>query len=369
MTGSEIQFDLQLGIESLAYLSDHTIRGTVVLPATTYIEMALATSGEVLGTPAQAIHNIAFHQALTLAPDQYSELQVVLEQTAPQQATFWIFSRSSEHAPQALHTSGTLAVAAATEAPSLDLAEIRTRCQTAIDAAAHYAAMQQRGIAYGPMFQAVEQIRRQHGEALAQIQLPTALLEEADVYHLHPVLLDASFQIVAAARSAEATAERLLPVGVRALQSYAPLPSRLWAHARLTAGAEPGAERVEADVLLCDDQGQVMVAVSGLRLQRIADTQPRVAAQPAADVAPAASLQHSAATQQLAAIWAEVLQIATIDPHDNFFELGGDSLMATQIAAKAQRGGISFTPQFLFEHPTIAQLLIALDPTQEISNV
>lgn len=366
MMGAEIQFDLQLGIESLAYLPDHTVRGAVVLPATTYIEMALATSSEVFDSPAQTLHNVAFHQALVFPEHGSCDLQVVLEQTNPTQASFWIFSRSSTQATQALHTSGVLVAGPATpEKQPLSLDAIQARCQTMISGAAHYQAMQRRGLDYGPLFQAVATIWQQPGQALAQIQLPDGLLDEAEVYQIHPVLLDASFQIVAAARSAESAHERFLPVGVRALHCYAPLPERLWAYTRITAGAEPGAERIDAEVLLCDAQGHVVVAVSGLTLARSAEAQPRPApAAPSAD--PAAS--HSASAAQLTAIWAEVLQFATIEPHDNFFDLGGDSLMASQIASKAQRAGMEITPQQLLEHPTIAALLTVLAARQETCN-
>lgn len=365
MMGAEIQFDLQLGIESLAYLPDHTVRGAVVLPATTYIEMALATSCEVFDRPAQTLHTIAFHQALVFPEHGTCDLQVVLTQRTPSEASFWIFSRSSAQVAQALHTSGVLVSGPVTAPPPLSLPAIQARCQTTINGAAHYQAMRERGLGYGPLFQAVAAIWQQPGEALAEIQLPDGLLDEAEVYQIHPVLLDASFQIVAAARGATGAHERFLPVGVRALHCYAPLPQRLWAYTRLSAGAEPDAERIEAEVLLTDAQGQVVVAVSGLTLARTAETQPRAAAAPAAAVTAGS---QSASAAQLAAIWAEVLQFATVDAHDNFFDLGGDSLMASQIASKAQRVGIEITPQQVLEHPTIAALLTVLAATQETCN-
>lgn len=368
MMGAEIQFDLQLGVESLAYLPDHTVRGAIVLPATTYIEMALAASSDIFGSPAQTLHNIAFHQALIVPPHGSCDLQVVLEQRAPTEASFWIFSRSAGHSAQALHASGMLTAGPVGAPPQpLSLTALEAGCESTITGAAHYQAMRERGIGYGPLFQAVTTIRQQPGAALAEIVLPHGLLDEADVYQNHPVLLDASFQIVAAARNAPDAHERFLPVGARALHCYAPLPERLWAYVQLTAGAEPGAERIEAEVLLADTQGQIVVAVSGLMLARSAEPQPR----PVAAVATATAQpgpDHSASAAQLAAIWAEVLQFATIEPHDNFFDLGGDSLMASQIASKAQRVGIEITPQQVLEHPTIAALLTVLAATQETCN-
>lgn len=60
--------------------------------------------------------------------------------------------------------------------------------------------------------------------------------------------------------------------------------------------------------------------------------------------------------RQLAAIVAAVLGVTVVGANDNFFELGGDSILAIQVAARAQEEGIGFSPLDLFEHPTVAQL-------------
>ena len=61
--------------------------------------------------------------------------------------------------------------------------------------------------------------------------------------------------------------------------------------------------------------------------------------------------------QQLADIWAEVLNIEKVGIHDNFFDLGGHSLLATQVASRVRQ---VFSTEFplatLFESPTLAEL-------------
>ncbi|MFJ9449146.1 amino acid adenylation domain-containing protein [Herbaspirillum sp. NPDC101397] len=47
--------------------------------------------------------------------------------------------------------------------------------------------------------------------------------------------------------------------------------------------------------------------------------------------------------RQLAAIWAQVLNVAQVLPGHNFFELGGDSILAIQVVSKANRQGIALT--------------------------
>jgi amino acid adenylation domain-containing protein/non-ribosomal peptide synthase protein (TIGR01720 family) len=60
--------------------------------------------------------------------------------------------------------------------------------------------------------------------------------------------------------------------------------------------------------------------------------------------------------ETLAAIWAQVLGVASVGVHDNFFELGGDSILAIQVVNKAKQAGLQITPKLLFEHPNVARL-------------
>jgi thioesterase domain-containing protein/acyl carrier protein len=63
--------------------------------------------------------------------------------------------------------------------------------------------------------------------------------------------------------------------------------------------------------------------------------------------------------QQLAEIWAEVLNIYPVGVKDNFFELGGHSLLAVQLMAKIEQQFARNLPlATLFQHPTIEQLAI-----------
>ena len=64
----------------------------------------------------------------------------------------------------------------------------------------------------------------------------------------------------------------------------------------------------------------------------------------------------------LAAIWSEVLGVATVGRHANFFELGGDSILSLQIVTKARRAGWHLTPRHLFERQTLARLAAAATP-------
>jgi amino acid adenylation domain-containing protein len=61
--------------------------------------------------------------------------------------------------------------------------------------------------------------------------------------------------------------------------------------------------------------------------------------------------------QDLAKLWAGVLNVATVGRHDNFFELGGHSLRATQLMSRVRQAmGVEVPLRRLFEGPTVAHL-------------
>jgi NAD(P)-dependent dehydrogenase (short-subunit alcohol dehydrogenase family)/acyl carrier protein len=134
--------------------------------------------------------------------------------------------------------------------------------------------MEQRGLLYGPSFQAVTEIWRGAGEALARLQLPTLLVPEQKSYRIHPALLDAGLQIIAAADAPAADADAsYLPVGIGALRVHGRPPAQLWCHAALRPDESPRASVRTADIALLDEDGRAVVEITGLRVRRVGQQQ------------------------------------------------------------------------------------------------
>jgi amino acid adenylation domain-containing protein len=65
---------------------------------------------------------------------------------------------------------------------------------------------------------------------------------------------------------------------------------------------------------------------------------------------------RTAMEAEIAAVWAEVLDLERVGIHDNFFDLGGNSLLATRILARiVARFKVELPMKALFEAPTVAQ--------------
>src|SRR5262249_13428707 len=124
-----------------------------------------------------------------------------------------------------------------TPEPAQALDRIRARCEEEVSRGGHYEDMAKRGLPYGPGFQSVETIWRGNGEALGRVRLPEHLQAASAAYWVHPVLLDAAFQVVVATLpDSDATGDRKatwLPIGLESLRIHSTPGNEAWGHAVL----------------------------------------------------------------------------------------------------------------------------------------
>jgi acyl transferase domain-containing protein len=174
--------------------------------------------------------------------------------------------------------SGDGATTNGASAEDIDVDAIRARCSEEVPVSAFYAALAERGLQYGPNFQAIQNVWRRDGEALGRIRLSEEQAVEAALYQAHPVLLDACLQVLGASVPVEselATGRGVyVPVGLQQICLHRPLPTQLWSHAQLgtTADADDtsgGPDSVVGDVRLYNEAGLLVAEVRGFRLQRL----------------------------------------------------------------------------------------------------
>ena len=117
------------------------------------------------------------------------------------------------------------------------------------------------GSRFGPAFRAVERLWCGDREALAEVRLSEDVAGE---YWMHPVLLDASSQIVAA--TSPEFDGLYLKSRIQNLQVDRRPGRTVWAHARLRSAEAGGA--IIADVTLWDEAGEVVALVRGQEARR-----------------------------------------------------------------------------------------------------
>jgi acyl transferase domain-containing protein/acyl carrier protein len=274
-------WEMDLSTQRFPYLADHRVQGLAVLPATAYVGMALAAAEEVFGSGPHTLEEVAFRKAFFLPEAGTQKVQLVVSPQMPGVASFQFFSLQAgepqQQAAWTLHATGTIRLAAADPAAAApehpSPADIQAQCPEGFSGTDFYQTAQEYGLQYGPGFQGVEQVWRRDGEALGRLSRTETVQAEAGAYHIHPALLDAGFQVFAAALPRQgphvAGGGIYLPVGLSRLWSSEHPDTGRWSHALLRPGAEAKADTLEGDVLLLDEAGRVVLQALGLRVQRV----------------------------------------------------------------------------------------------------
>jgi acyl transferase domain-containing protein/NADPH:quinone reductase-like Zn-dependent oxidoreductase/acyl carrier protein len=267
-------WEVELSPALFPFLVDHRVDGTPVFPGAGYVEACIATALDVEGRPAGpvVVEDLSFRKALVLGHGEFVRLHVGFE---PQERKVSIHGRIHEKdEPWTLHATGRVrerrGLAATLTVVSVE--ELRDGCSARYDPKVLYEHLHAIGLDYGPMFQAIEGLWRGRDEVVAEIALPRILDTDIDRYHLHPVLLDASFQALLAATLGEKDDERIggrslyLPVQISRFTYYAAARARVWCHGKLRV---MNSHNLVGDIRLFDDSGQLVAEIRGFQCQAL----------------------------------------------------------------------------------------------------
>jgi thioester reductase-like protein len=258
------------------WLADHRVHGDIVYPAAATIETALAAARRSGNGPV-CLDNVAFLRPLLLTPEKTHAVELVI---AEDETTFEVLSRDADHSWTRLTTGVIDSAGASVAVEPLPFNEIQQRCPQVFERQQWYQQLLDAGYEYGQCFQGVERVWRADAEALASIQLSEPVVATLSDYLVHPALLDSCLQLYQAILPL-AGANRLntgtfVPQHAERIQWHRPLggvasarpeSSRFWCCFRARTGDE--SQRSLNDVYLCDESGQPVLTVIGLRSARI----------------------------------------------------------------------------------------------------
>ncbi|NLY00840.1 MAG: SDR family NAD(P)-dependent oxidoreductase [Rhodopirellula sp.] len=276
-------FEGRLSNRSPKYLVDHQVQGSPVTPAAAYVEQGMAAAEQMFGPGRHTVENVAIQQAMFLPDGGGRIVQVTVSPELGGESIFEVYSAPADSADTAIrwsmHACGKIRHAPAIDEPlRIDRDEVRRRAVDRRTRQEFYDQIAARGLAYGPAFQVLDDLRRSDHDALARVELSPEVAKELGQYHLHPALLDACFQSMAGIVPRETdgsdSSYTYMPVFVRAVRMHADLAERMWTYAvRTSSDSRPSPETVEGNVLLIDDGGRVLVELEGVRVQRVGRSQ------------------------------------------------------------------------------------------------
>jgi acyl transferase domain-containing protein/aryl carrier-like protein len=260
-------WETRLDLRLTPYLADHRVQGAAIVPATAYVEMALAAAREVHGDNPCRLEDIKLTNPCF--PTHEKPLRTcTIFHTA--ESAVRTYSRAINSAEDwTAHSSAVVRSQVSDAAETFSPESIRQRCPQPFSHAECYEFFRKMGLDYGPMFQGIERGWRGEREALTVVQLPEGAAASEDEYLLHPALLDACFQGIAPANKDfnEDFSGLYLPVEIEEVCFYRRPGRHVWCHVRLRETTERWSV---GDLDIYDESGRLTVSVRGLRCQRMA---------------------------------------------------------------------------------------------------
>ncbi|MFI1918306.1 SDR family NAD(P)-dependent oxidoreductase [Nocardia sp. NPDC020380] len=183
----------RLSLATHPWLADHAVAGSVLLPGTGFVELALR-AGAVAGCP--AIEELTLQAPLLLPASGGVQIQVVVGGPGPEFASrpISIYSRDEDDRDDewVLNARGLLTARIATATAESEAWP--PAGTTGIDIETAYSTLLARGYDYGPAFQGVRALWRRGDEVFAEVAAGTDTGVSGEGFGIHPALLDSALQ-------------------------------------------------------------------------------------------------------------------------------------------------------------------------------
>ncbi|AXI76331.1 SDR family NAD(P)-dependent oxidoreductase [Peterkaempfera bronchialis] len=243
------------------WLADHRLSGSVVMPATGFVEMALAAGRAVLGGPVEVEHlDISNALVVPWADATAVRTQVSLN---PDDGTLAVTSTDEQAEEPRPHVRARVRSLLRPRPEPLDLDALRAACPDQVAVADYYASCAAAGLGYGPAFRILHRIRAGRSAVLADYRhdAPGA------PYTAHPALLDGALQAgVALLLERLLDGHAHLPAAIAAVRVWdTPAPTGvMWVRERSRTDSE-----VCWDITIAAHDGTVTAQLDGCRLRRV----------------------------------------------------------------------------------------------------
>ena len=270
-----VSFETEIAPGEPSWLAEHRAFGRVLAPGAMYGAMAasaLMSEGATASVGEMQLYSPLIFPIETDDVEATRRMQLVLGPVDGQKPrSIEIFSKGAE-ANWTLHAKGSIAATSPGDGGSIDIGD-QTANMAPGDMRSLYEAKRDAGVELGASFRGLISLWHGTGEAIGEIVLPSQV--ERNGIDVHPLLLDACFQVVLGAlgvRDDDLTV--YMPFGWERLRLNGPLPERLTCRAALSAAsieavaADEPAEVLKCDLGIYDTEGAAIGAVEGFTIKR-----------------------------------------------------------------------------------------------------
>ena len=262
LASAEPAWEARLDVETLPFLEDHRIQGSVLFPAAGYLEMAVQAVRALTGGTDATLSDIELRKALFLPDGQSRAVQFTF---SAEHGGFTVATRAGDGNEPTVHAVGSVRPGQRRRpGRPLDAAAVQDRCGRHLSGPDCYAALASLGYHYGPAFQGIDEVWVGPREALARVRPTAAVAGQGVGHHVHPVMMDSFFQtLLTPGLSEEARAGTgiRLPVAIAEVRLDAVGDRPVWVHATVTG--DDG--ELLGDIAVYDEEGTALGVITGFR--------------------------------------------------------------------------------------------------------
>ncbi|WTT37067.1 type I polyketide synthase [Kitasatospora sp. NBC_00085] len=258
----------RLSLGTHAWLADHVVSGSVVVPGTALIEMVLRAGRQV---GCDRVEELVLEAPLVLAERGAVQVLVLLAAAGDGGTrSVRIHSRDADADTETAwtgHATGVLAPGRG--AASFDFAAWPPKGAEPVAVDSVYDDFVAGGLAYGPLFRGLTAAWSRDGEVFAEVVLPDGAHADAELFALHPAAFDAALHAVSVS---DAVSEGGLPFAWSDVEVHATGAT----HLRVRVRRVPGRDAAALD--LADATGSPVASVGALAVRPVSAAQIKAAA-------------------------------------------------------------------------------------------
>lgn len=279
IAGAALEYTWQSSFkwEEYSYLRDHRMDSDILFPATAYIEMALQAAQEAGLGNNYDLADFSFITKLVLPAASQLVLQTQIRPGKEDSFSFNVFSRSHTTGKWVLHASARFNKKSGIDLPPTipsTISLIRTASQSfSVDDL--YQQLASAGMEYGNTFHCIQQVWGRNEEFIGKVSLPADLELDSSAYQMHPVLLDACLQVIAASQINTPNPSAFLPIGCSRIRFYNRYDKQMWCHVIVRSLPTGVNDTIDADILLFNDQHEIIGEIIGFSLRQTGRHMPK----------------------------------------------------------------------------------------------
>ncbi|WP_160164589.1 type I polyketide synthase [Pedosphaera parvula] len=261
-------FSNELSIQRYWVLSEHKFQGgEAVIPGTTYLEMARAAFQKYNEGGPVELRDVLFIAPLEIRPSETKPVRLRLKQ-GNDASEFVIESRRGMDWQE--HARGAVAQFDPGKPHRVSLPDILSQCnrEEKIFTGPRPETREDRYFFLGQRWNSLKRIHFGTDQAVAYMELPEQFLADLNVFKMHPAMLDwATSFALHLVEGYEQSELMYIPFSYKRLRLHAPLPGRIYSHARCL---EPSNSAMPTfHLTITDPDGVVIVEVEEFSMKGI----------------------------------------------------------------------------------------------------